>query len=367
MKEAGAGKCESGPEMSARHDLNGGPLGVVVIGAGDLGTRHALHWHAAGARVVAVCDPWLDRAEEVAAEVGAQAATQPAEFLTRDDVHVVSVCTPTFLHESYTVAALEAGKHVLCEKPATLTVPAAERMKEAARIHDRELRIGLMRRFDPAYQQLVDGHAQLGSPTLAQATIVAGLRPKRLMHDARGNGGPIIDMCCHLFDLWSALFGGQPESVRAHGYTFGEGRSELASIEEKALDSALFTLTYPGGRVGQVQVSWGLPSGVEYIERHSYVGPDGLLVVNWNSGMTLYRSSTGEAWQAPEFDAWRAQIQQFYRELTEGVPQEVAGIDDGLDALRVSLAVLKSVAEERTVLLSEEVEHMPVIPAEALG
>ena len=68
-----------------------------------------------------------------------------------------------------------------------------------------------------------------------------------------------------------------------------------APDRDKALDSALFTLTYPGGRVGQVQISWGLPSGVQYLERHSYVGPDGLLVVNWNSGMSLYRSSEGEA------------------------------------------------------------------------
>jgi len=349
------------------HDLNEGPLGVVVVGAGDLGTRHAQHWCAAGARVVAVCDPWFERATEVAAMVGAEAATHPADYLKRSDVHVVSVCTPTFLHESYTIDALEAGKHVLCEKPAALAVPAALRMKAAAERYRKELRIGLMRRFDPAHEQLLKNHAQLGSPVLAQATIVAGLRPKRLMHDARGNGGPVIDMCCHLFDLWSVIFGGQPESVQAHGYTFGEGRSELASIEEKALDSALFTLTYPGGRVGQVQISWGLPSGVEYQERHSYVGPDGLLVVNWNSGMTLYRSSAAESWKAPEFDAWRAQIEQFHRELTEGAPRQVAGIDDGIDALRVSLAVLKSVAEKRTVYLEEEIQHMPPIPAEALG
>jgi len=146
---------------------------VVVIGAGDLGSRHAQHWHAAGARVVAVCDPWLERAREVAALVGAEAATHPGAHLSRDDVHVVSVCTPTFLHESYTVAAIEAGKHVLCEKPAALTVSAAERMKAAAELHDRELRLGLMRRFDPAHHEILRRHALLGGPTLAQATIVA--------------------------------------------------------------------------------------------------------------------------------------------------------------------------------------------------
>lgn len=353
--------------MEVTHDLASGPLGVVVVGAGDLGTRHALHWRAAGARVVAVCDPWLERATEAANEVGAEAAADPIGYLQRTDVHVVSVCTPTFLHEAYTVAALEAGKHVLCEKPVALTLAAGERMKAAARLHGRQLRIGLMRRFDPAHTQLLACHAQLGGPTLAQATIVAGLRPKRLMHDARGNGGPIIDMCCHLFDLWSELFGGQPESVTAHGYTFGEGAPELASIEEKALDSALFTLTYPGGNVGQVQVSWGLPSGVEYLERHSYVGPGGLLVANWNTSMTLWRSATGEVWQAPDFDAWGAQIAQFYRELTQGAPQEVAGIDEGLAALRVSLAVLESVAQGRTVHLLDKAEGTPGVAGEVLG
>ena len=118
------------------HDLSSGPLGVVVVGAGDLGTRHALHWHAAGARVVAVCDPWLERAAEVAAEVGAEAASDPGDYLQRSDVHVVSVCTPTFLHESYTVAALEAGKHVLCEKPAALALPpSCARPPAAYRAH----------------------------------------------------------------------------------------------------------------------------------------------------------------------------------------------------------------------------------------
>lgn len=350
-----------------KHDLSTGPLGVVVVGAGDLGSRHAHHWHEAGARVVAVCDPWTERATEVAAKVGAQAATHPDDFLTRTDVHVVSVATPTFLHETYAVAALQAGKHVLCEKPVALSMPAAENMKRAAQAVGRELRIGLMRRFDPAYRQLLAWHAELGSPTLAQATLVAGLRPKRLMHDARGNGGPIIDMCCHLFDTWSTMFGGQPESVTAHGYTFGENRSELASIEQKALDSAQFTLLYPGGHVGQVQVSWGLPTGVDHQERHSYVAPDGLLTVNWNSGMTIFRGAAPEAWTAPEHDAWRAEIAQYYLELTSDAPDQTANVDDGIAALRVSLAVLKSIAEQRTVYVAEETQHVPVIPEEALG
>ena len=337
----------------------GQPLGVLVIGAGDLGSRHAQHWREAGARVAVICDPWQERAAPLAAQLGAECAVDPTPYLQRDDIHVVSVCTPTFLHEHYTVMALEAGKHVLCEKPAALKLSAAQRMKEAAQVNHRQLRVGLMRRFDPAQAELARLHGLLGGPTLAQASMVAGIRPKRLMHDAHGNGGPVIDMCCHLFDLWSTLFRAQPETVTAHGYTFAANAPELADITDKALDSVQFTLTYPGGQVGQVQVSWGLPSGIEHLERHSYLGPGGLIIVNWNNELELRTGAESVSWVAPDVNAWREQIAQFHRELTAGAPRRVATIDDGIAALRVSLAVLRSVAEGRPVQLAEEFDEAP--------
>ena len=341
-------------------------LGVLIIGAGDMGERHARHWQEAGARVVAVCDPLLARAEASAATVGAQAFAAADEALSREDVQVVSVCTPTYLHAPYTLQALAAGKHVLCEKPAALTLKDAERMKAAAEGHGLELRIGFMRRFDPAFDQLREWHAKIGTPTLAQATIVAGIRPKRLMHDARANGGPIIDMCCHIFNVWSALFGEEAEEVNAHGYTFAEGKPEVADIEHKALDSVQFTLLYSGGSVGQVQVSWGLPSGVAYLERHSYVGPDGLLVVNWNSDMTLHVGAEPLRWHTDGRDPWRAEIRQFYLELTEGAERQVAGIDRGIAALRTSLAVLHSVARQQPVRVAEVADGLPDLGTGAL-
>ena len=328
-------------------------LGILVIGAGDMGARHVQGWAAAGARVVAVCDADVKRAEAIAAPFGAEAHAAPDALLDRADVHAVSVCTPTSTHAPFTVQALLAGKHVLCEKPAALTLSDAERMSEAAEKSGCELRIGFMRRFDPAYKQLLELHARIGGPVLAQATIAAGIRPKRLMHDARANGGPIIDMCCHVFNLWGELFGAQPETVSARGYTFSESKSELAGIEYKALDSAQITLEYANGTVGQVQVSWGLPSGVEPTERHTYMGPDGLLTVNWNETMTLHDAGGVTPWQTDGTDPWRAEIAQFYSELTQNAPRRVASLEDGIDALRVSLAVLESVRTRREVRPAE--------------
>jgi myo-inositol 2-dehydrogenase/D-chiro-inositol 1-dehydrogenase len=338
------------------------PLRVAVIGAGDMGARHARHWAAAGARVVAVVDPDRTRAELAAAETGAEAFADAAEALALAP-EAVSVCTPTYLHAHYAIAALEAGAHVLCEKPVALKLADAYAMRDAAVAAGRELRIGFMRRFDPAFDQLLDVTTRAGTPLLAQATITAGIRPKRLMHDAMANGGPIIDMCCHLFFVWDHVLGGQPLEASALGYTFSDGKPEVAHIRHRALDSALITLAYPNGSVGQVQVSWGLPSGVEPVERHTYVGPDGLVTVDWPGRITL-RDGGGETrWTNPGDDPYRGQIAQFHAELTQGAKRAVASVQDGIDTLRTSLAVLRSVATRRPVALADVTEDRDDDPA----
>jgi myo-inositol 2-dehydrogenase / D-chiro-inositol 1-dehydrogenase len=328
-------------------------LGVVVVGAGDMGERHAAHWRDTGARVVAVVDSDDARARACAAAFGAAHGRELGPFLADPEVHVVSVCTPTFLHATFTVAALQAGKHVLCEKPAALTLEDAHAMRRAAERSGRELRIGFMRRFDPAYEPLMGFTGRIGRPILAQVTITAGVRPKRLMHDAMANGGPIIDMCCHIFTQWRAMFDGQPETVSARGYTFSDGKPEVERIAQRALDSALVTLEYEGGSVGQIQVSWGLPSGIEAVERHSYVGPDGLVIVDWPRRVTLRDAGGITRWSSSGVDPWREEIASFHRELTEGAERRVATIEDGIDALITSLAVLRSVRERRPVTLGE--------------
>lgn len=340
------------------------PLTAVVVGAGDMGARHARHWAAAGARVLAVVDPDRTRAEAAAAATDARAEVDlDAALALRPDV--VSVCTPTHLHAAVTRAALAAGAHVLCEKPAALTLADAFAMRDAARAAGRELRIGFMRRFDPALPVLEDAAARAGRPLLAQASVTAGIRPKRLMHDALANGGPIIDMCCHLFYVWGRLLGGQPAEVAARGYTFSDGKPEVAHITHRALDSALITLAYPGGSVGQIQVSWGLPSGVPPVERHTYVGPDGLVSVDWPTRVVRHDGRGEHVWTQEGSDPWKAEIAAFHAELTAGAARTVATIEDGIDALRTSLAVLRSVAEGRPTAPADEAPHDPAPDVQA--
>lgn len=328
--------------------MSAGARGVAVVGAGDMGARHAEHWVAAGAKVVVVCDPDARRAEAIATRHGAAVATDPFEAVVRAGVDAVSVCTPTHLHAPVVIRALEGGRDVLCEKPVALDLADAEAMLIAERASGRTLRIGFMRRFDPIWQRVDADRALLGGPLMAQVTLVAGVRPKLLMHDARANGGPVIDMACHLFDRWEAMFGAVPQRITAVGHAFGADKPELAGIEHIALDTVQCALDYGDAGDAQIQLSWGLPAGVPPLERHTYLGPGGLIEVN---GEVVTRVSASEPRRlgSGTTDPWREQIFAFARELDGGGPQGLADVHAGIRALRASLAVLASVREGRAI------------------
>ena len=317
----------------------------MVIGAGDMGARHAAHWAKAGAKVTAICDPDMTRASKAALAVGATAYTDYKEVLSSEEVSAVSVCTPTFLHPSATLDCLNAGKHVLCEKPIALTLEDAEAMKDAASENEVELRVGFMRRFDPMFPKLKALTSSIGSPVYGTVRITAGIRPKRLMHDLMANGGPVIDMCCHIFDVWQLIFGEMPKLEYAAGSILAVNDKALAAIEHKAVDTALASFSFSQGHVMQLFVSWGLPEGTPPNEHHSYLSEGGIVNLCWNydEPSVMYHDGIGVTSYSGKRDPWEAEIKQFYRELTDNAPQRVASAEDGIEALRLSLEVLKKI------------------------
>ena len=152
-----------------------------------------------------------------------------------------------------------------------------------------------------------------------------------------------------IFDQWATLFGGPPERVRARAYTFGELKDELAPVENHAVDTASLLLDYPDGGEGHVQVSWGLPAGVPHDERHSYVGPDGLVACDWPDLVSLHASAEPETWTSPGVDAWDAEIAHAAAWLRGGPADPLATLDEGIAALEASLAALTAAAEGRAV------------------
>jgi len=127
-------------------------IGVGVIGMGVFGTQHARVWsEQPGARLVAVADTVAERARAGAERFGCSSFTDAREMLAMEDIDAVSVCTPDDLHRDPVVAALEAGKHVLVEKPFATRVADCDAMMAAASRSGRILTVGHVLRFDPRY------------------------------------------------------------------------------------------------------------------------------------------------------------------------------------------------------------------------
>ena len=144
-------------------------LAVGVIGTGVMGAEHAriLREATSGAHLAAVCD--ADRARAAAAAKGAATFTDPHALIASDKVEAVVIASPDATHADFALAAIAAGKPVLCEKPIAATAEAGLRIVEAeSRLGRRFVQVGFMRRFDQAYADMrcarTDG--SIGTPSV---------------------------------------------------------------------------------------------------------------------------------------------------------------------------------------------------------
>jgi len=129
---------------------------VGLIGCGNIGAGGHLpaYAHIPEAELVAVCDGVEELAHAAAERSGATAYTDYRRLLEREDIEMVDLCIPTYLHAQLAVEAMQTGKHVLCEKPMAHTLSAADAMIETARKTGVKLMIGQVRRFDHRYTSI---------------------------------------------------------------------------------------------------------------------------------------------------------------------------------------------------------------------
>ena len=333
-------------------------LGVCIVGCGFMGQTHARGWQAVSeAEVKVVVDLQPDRAQALARQLNCDYASNYEQALARSDVDVVSVCVPTYLHAEVSIAAARLGKHVLCEKPISLTLEEADEMILTAKQNQVKLGLGFMRRHSPMLADLKNALAAegLGRPVLYHASDVRELRPKREMHDANANGGPVIDMAVHLIDIWNTLFGSKPISVAAQGLKIGQDRPEIDHITDKAIDTATILVKYASGDVGTFVVCWGLPAKVNPEQHHDQLyTPNGLVELFFHGNQQEIRiMRENGVWQTTSIshqDMYVNQIRAFADWVLNNSPFPAQG-EDGKLALEVALAALEAIKTGQTVNL----------------
>ena len=190
------------------------PIKVALVGCGRIGGRHAGHIRKAG-QLVATCDTELARAEELGRDDAAEAYSSIDEMLIHaDNIDVVSICSPNGLHAEHAIAALQAGCHVLCEKPMALTAQDCGAMIQAAERANRRLFVVKQNRFNPpvaALKQAIDD-GKLGRIFSVQLNCFWNRRPDYYLNDpwkgtAHLDGGCLYTQFSHFIDLMYWLAG----------------------------------------------------------------------------------------------------------------------------------------------------------------
>lgn len=232
--------------------------------------------------LVAVCDVNQERAEKVAKEYGIPSVySDYKELLLRDDIDLIDICTPNLYHSEISIAALNAGKHVFCEKPDAVNPEEAQKMADAAKANGKIMMAMRNNRFTPAarYLKRYIGEGNMGEIYTGRCGWIRrrGIPGKGGWFTTKelSGGGPLIDLGVHFIDLAMWLMGNpKPVSVSGCTYTkfandeisdslhssFGEKKSDGTFDVE---DLAIGFIRFENGTSLQIEFSWASNIGEE--------------------------------------------------------------------------------------------------------
>ena len=316
---------------------NTATLRAAVVGVGYLGRFHAQKYAAIdGVQLVAVADPGEAARQNVARETGCRAEADWRALLGKVDL--VSIATPTPYHYEVAKAFLEAGAHVLVEKPITTTVAEAKDLIAVAAANGRLLQVGHLERFNPAVLAL-DG--LLTRPRFLESHRLAPFK-------ARGTDvSVVLDLMIHDIDLVQHLVGQPLVEVSAVG----------AQVFSDDLDIANARLTFADGCVANVtasRVSMKMERKLRLFQDDAYISLDlqQKILTCIRKGAPQGSGIALDAQGVPQVsidernfeqgDALRLEIEAFLNSIRQGKPAVVSG-EDGLRALETATRIAELV------------------------
>ena len=288
-------------------------------------------------QIAAVASRDGDRAETFAREHGIERAYGSYEALLEDEeVEAVYISLPNSLHVEWSIRALEAGKHVLCEKPLTRRPAEAEEAFNAAERADRFLMEAFMFRHHPQTQnvkRLVES-GTIGELRLIRSAFsfpLTDLGNVRLRHDL--DGGALMDVGCYCVSA-SRLLAGEPE------YAQGQQVAARGGVDVRFAG----TLRFAGEVLAHFDCGFDLPDRSEL----EAVGSDGSLVVSdpWHCrapGIELRRDGESQRIEVEEADSYRLELENL-SDAIRGDAEPLLGREDAVGQAR-ALAVLYEAAE----------------------
>jgi predicted dehydrogenase len=299
---------------------------------------------------MAVCDAAPDLARAAADMTGGTGYTDFDELLATADIDAVDICTPPWTHADLVIKAVEAGKHVLCEKPIAPSLEDADAMIAAAAAHDVVLMIGHTRRFDDRYRTV---KAQIDAGRVGQPVYVRRSERQLLPFDADAwywdtsvGGGVILDIGVHVSDQLRWLFDDDPVEVYAVARAVG-----AAARKARSFDYAQITFRFSRGGIGFAETSWAHPGefgGGQYAAL-DVLGTDGKIEYNDRDSNPMLTVRADSGLSLPRYFALMSSTEYaFAAEVAAFVDAVVAGSEPVLDPLDARAAVAMALAAQES-------------------
>lgn len=321
------------------------PLRVGLIGAGGISHMHVQGWQALGATIFVFS---TDGAEALAAEYGITAVESLDDLLARVDV--IDIVTPSSTHRQIALAAISAGKNLVCEKPLAATTAEAIDIVRAAQAAGVRVYPAHVVRYFPEYVAM---KASIDSGTLGDPAVLrftrAGEAPRAgsWFFDESIGGGIILDQMIHDLDQARWLAGEVTQVYAVQNPLSVEG--QVAPIV-----TAHVILTHTSGAISHVQGYWG-PPGLTFRTSVDVAGSKGLLGYESPDDGAI-RGDTPSAVSSADFVPGSVQAESPYtRELREfaaafaGGPEPRVGLNDGILAVALAEAAAASIRTGRSV------------------
>lgn len=333
-------------------------LKVGIVGLGRLGQRHAenLAHHVPHAQLVAACSPLESERDWAANTLGvANCYAEYAALLAHPDLDAVFLVTPTALHAEQTIAALQAGKHVFCEKPLSLDLQDCLRVEaEAARHPELKVMIGFVRRFDASYRDAARkiGEGLIGKPYLIRSQTLDQNDPGGFfVRFAASSGGIFLDCSVHDIDLARWLLA-SPTPRRV--YAIGTNVIHQGLREFDDVDNGMATLEFSDGSMASFMASRTMAHGHETLTE--VFGSHGRLTIG--AGARLDRVEISDQhgvrhectadFYARFSDAFLLEAREFV-DAALGMGTLSLSLADATEATRIGLAMTQAMREHRPV------------------
>lgn len=334
-------------------------LKIGIIGAGRIGKVHleSISYHVKNATVTAMADPFMnEETEKLIRSYGVSKVTKDYKDILNDkDIDAVLVCSSTDTHAAISIEAINAGKHVFCEKPVDHSIEKIQAVADALKEHpDIKFQVGFNRRFDHNFAAIRKAYddGKIGEAHILKITSRDPEPPNPAY--IKVSGGIFLDMTIHDFDMACFLTDSDVEELFVNSAVL----VDPAIGEQGDVDTAIITMKMANGALAVIDNSRKAAYG--YDQRAELFGSKGMVATsNDTVSSAVISNANGVTGEKPLFfflERYMGSFSEEMRQFTEAVINDTevpVGIHAGLQSVKIGLAARKSVEEHRPVKISE--------------